>query len=108
MVILISNVANLASVGSKIVLERDWIIIVADGDDNKLATMNAFLRTIDLIALVVSPAFAGVLFDFINDETAAAVIGIWNVVSVFVEYYLLVLIYKEFPELSKKKIAKQR
>ena len=101
-----SNIANLASVGCKIVIERDWIVIVASGDENKLATMNSVFRTIDLTALVISPAFAGLIFDFASDEAAAATIGIWNVVSVFVEYYLLVRIYREFPDLSKEKNRK--
>ena len=92
---MIANIANLASVGCKIVIERDWIVIVASGDQNKLATMNSVFRTIDLTALVISPAFAGFIFDFASDEVAAATIGTWNVVSVFVEYYLLVKIYKE-------------
>ena len=102
-VILVSNVANLASVGCKIVIERDWIVIVASGDENRLATMNSVFRTIDLTALVISPAFAGIIFDFASDEAAAATIGIWNVVSVFVEYFLLVKIYREFPDLAKAK-----
>ena len=70
--------------------------------------MNAVFRTIDLTALVISPAIAGIIFDFINDEAAAALIGVWNVVSVFVEYYLLVLIYKEFPDLARAKLVEER
>ena len=102
-IILVSDVANLASVGCKIVIERDWIVVVASGDDNKLATMNAVFRTIDLTALVLSPAFAGLIFDFASDAAVALTIGIWNIVSVVVEYYLLILIYREFPDLAKDK-----
>ena len=99
-VILIAGIANLASVGSKIVVEKDWIVVVAGDDDNRLATMNAVFRTIDLTALVLSPSFAGLIFDFVSTEAAAAVIGIWNVISVAVEYTMLVLIYKEFSALA--------
>ena len=102
-IILVSDVANLASVGCKIVIERDWIVVVASGDDNKLATMNAVFRTIDLTALVLSPAFAGLIFDFASDAAVALAIGIWNIVSVVLEYYLLILIYREFPDLAKDK-----
>ena len=100
---MVSNIANLASLGCKIVIERDWIVIVASGDQNKLAAMNSVFRTIDLTALVISPAFAGIIFDFASDAAAAAIIGTWNVVSVFVEYYLLVKIYREFPDLAIEK-----
>ena len=77
--------------------------MVAAGNENKLATMNAVFRTIDLTALVISPSVAGFIFDFASDEAAAAVIGIWNLISVFIEYYLLILIYQEFPDLSNDK-----
>ena len=90
--------------GCKIVIERDWIVIVASGDENKLAKMNAVFRTIDLTANVLSPTLAGLIFDFAGDEAAAATIGIWNLVSVVVEYYLLTLIYRDFPDLAKEKI----
>lgn len=69
--------------------------------------MNAVFRTIDLTALVLSPSFAGLIFDFASAEVTAAVIGIWNLVSVVVEYTMLILIYKKFPELAHdKKIDK--
>ena len=89
-------------------VEKDWIVAVADGDDNRLANMNAVFRTIDLTALVLSPSFAGLIFQFVSTEAAAAVIGIWNLVSVVIEYAMLVLIYKEFSALSHdKKIDKR-
>ena len=102
-VILIANVGSLASVGQKIVVEKDWIVVVAGNNDNRLATMNAVFRTIDLTALVLSPSFAGLIFDFASAEVTAAVIGIWNLLSVVVEYTMLILIYKKFPELSHDK-----
>ena len=84
-------------------VEKDWIIVVAGDDDNRLAKMNAVFRTIDLTALVLSPSVAGIIFDFVSTEAAAAVIGIWNLVSVLIEYTLLILIYKEFPALANDK-----
>ena len=88
-------------------VEKDWIVVVAGGDEDRLATMNAVFRTIDLTALVLSPSFAGLIFDFASPEVTAAVIGIWNLVSVAVEYTMLILIYKKFPELAKDKIIDQ-
>ena len=105
--IAIANFANLASIGQKIVVEKDWIVVVAGGDEDRLATMNAVFRTIDLTALVLSPSFAGLIFDFASAEVTAAVIGIWNLVSVVVEYTMLIIIYKKFPELAKDKIIDQ-
>ena len=101
--ISIANVGNLASVGQKIVVEKDWIVVVAGDNENRLASMNAVFRTIDLTALVLSPSFAGLIFDFASNEVTAAVIGIWNLVSVVLEYTLLILIYNKFPGLAEAK-----
>ena len=49
--ITLATLANLASVGSKIVLEKDWTVVVAMDDPDKLASMNAVLRTLDLTTL---------------------------------------------------------
>lgn len=43
-VIVVADVANLASVGSKIVVERDWIVVIAGKDSNRLASINAVFR----------------------------------------------------------------
>ena len=50
-VITLATLANLASVGSKIVLEKDWTVVVAMGDPEQLASMNAVFRTLDLTTL---------------------------------------------------------
>ena len=50
-VITLATFANLASVGSKIVLEKDWTVVVAMDDPEQLASMNAVFRTIDLTTL---------------------------------------------------------
>ena len=103
LVILISAVANLASVGCKITIEKDWIVIMADGSEERLAQMNAVFRTIDLTCLIVAPMIAGFLFDFASTQIAAATIAAWNVLSVCLEYYLILIIYRDFPALSATK-----
>lgn len=101
-VIFVAMVANLAAVGSKIVVEKDWIVVIARGDNNRLAQINSVFRTIDLTCLVLSPMVAGLLFDFISTGFTAVFIACWNVVSVCFEYWLLAQIYKDFPGLAHK------
>jgi hypothetical protein len=36
-VILLAVVADLASVGSRIAVEKDWIVVIADNDNDQLA-----------------------------------------------------------------------
>jgi len=95
-------VSTLASVGSKIVVEKDWIVVIAGGDDDKLARLNSIFRTIDLVCLTAGPTLAGLLFEYTNYVITAIFIGGWNVCSVIFEYLLLASIYKQFPALAKK------
>ena len=37
---ILALVAHLASTGSKIVVEKDWIVVIAGGDEDKLAKLN--------------------------------------------------------------------
>ena len=102
-VILISILANLASLGCKITIEKDWIVVMTAGDETRLASMNAVFTTINLAALVLSPMFSGLLFHLANQEVVALAIGLWNIVSIFIEYYLMISIYNDHPELAMKK-----
>ena len=103
--ISIAIVSTLASMGSKIVVEKDWIVVIAGGDSDRLATMNSIFRTIDLICLTLTPTLAGILFSYTSYLICAVFIGAWNVISVFLEFLLLVSIYQEFPALSHIKPA---
>ena len=47
--ILLALVSDLASSGSKIVLEKDWIVVIAGGSSDKLASLNSIFRTIDQV-----------------------------------------------------------
>lgn len=102
-VMILALIASLASTGSRIVVEKDWIVIISQGDQNRLAHMNAVFRTIDLTCLTATPVLAGLLFTYINYVVTAAVIGVWNLVSVVLEYLLLITIYRQFPQLAKEK-----
>ena len=101
-------VSHLASSGSKIVVEKDWIVVIAGGDDDRLAKLNSIFRTIDLICLNLSPALAGLLFSYTSYSFTALIILIWNVLSVVLEYYLLVSIYDQFGNLAKKQTVKEK
>lgn len=57
--IIFAVIANLASVGTKIAVEKDWVVVIAGGNSDKLAKMNATFRTIDLLCLLVAPLLAG-------------------------------------------------
>ncbi len=101
-VIFAANIANLASLGSKIVVEKDWIVVISGGNKNRyvcvrcdytgsfpptlkmlvsLANMNAVFRTIDLTCYVLAPAATGALFQALGNKGTAVFIAVWNIVS---------------------------
>ena len=93
--------ANLASSGSRVVVEKDWVVVISGGSQENLARLNSAFRTIDLVCLGVSPVLAGLGFSQSYVATAMA-IGCWNLVSVLLEYWLLTSIYRQFASLASK------
>ncbi|ODM98129.1 Solute carrier family 40 member 1 [Orchesella cincta] len=103
-IIFVSVIAKLASVTSDIAIERDWIVILTDGDESSLATMNSVMRTIDLTTKILAPLAIGTLLTYWSQMSGAIFIAIWNLISGFVEIYLLVIIYGDIPQLRLKHI----
>ncbi len=94
---LLAVVVDLATVGSRITVEKDWIVVISDQDKDQLAKINSAFRMIDLLCLLVASASFGSIFDFLGTLWAAVFIASCNLVSVAVEYQLLISIYNEFP-----------
>jgi len=103
--ILLAAVARLASCGTNIIIQKDWIVVVAGGDTDKLATMNSILRTIELTTYAIAPAVAGCLFTILGFGLTGLVIAGWNVLSVCLEYCLLARIYRKHPGLAAKQVG---
>jgi len=101
--ILLASVARLASSGTNIIIQKDWVVVIADGDNDLLAKMNSILRTIELVTYMLAPAAAGQLFTFLGFGLTGILIAGWNVGSVCLEYLLLALIYRKYPALARKK-----
>lgn len=98
-IILIAVIAQLASTGNTIAVEKDWIAEICGTDKDLLATTSAILKSIDLITNIVAPIATGQIMTYASTEIGAIFIGGWNVISVFVEYYLLWKVYTVVPAL---------
>merc|ERR1719184_30542 len=103
--IMLAAVARLASCGTNIIIQKDWIVVVAGGDTDKLATMNSILRTIELTTYAIAPAVAGCLFTLLGFGLTGLVIAGWNVLSVCLEYCFLARIYRKHPGLAAKQVG---
>jgi len=98
-VISLAALAELAALGDRIVIERDWVVAIARTDD-ELARMNVVFQSIDLGCETVVTVFVGLLINFAGIASTAVILTCWNMVSACCEYYLLSLVYKEYPFLS--------
>lgn len=65
--------------------------------------MTSTLRRIDLATKILAPIATGQIMYFTEMRIGAVFIGGWNVVTVFLEYYLIWKVYNTVPALSKKK-----
>jgi len=103
--IILASMARLASSGVNIIIQKDWIVVIAENDTDRLAKMNSILRTIELTTYMLAPAAAGQLFTYLGFVLTGVFIAAWNVASVCLEYLLLTLIYKKYPKLAAFKAA---
>jgi len=103
--IIFASIARLASSGVNIIIQKDWIVVIAEDDTDRLAKMNSILRTIELTTYMLAPAAAGLLFTHLGFVVTGIVIAAWNLVSVSLEYLLLLLIYRKYPKLASFKVS---
>ena len=129
--IMFNVISTLASMTTKIAIERDWVIVIAKSEhDNSsiekdlegeskeengkrfkenLANINATVRRFDLSTAIISPMVAGAIMSFLRitprfncTVLSALFFAIWNVLSFFVEYNLLSSVYSDVTELKKE------
>ena len=71
-----------------------------------ISEMSALLRRIDLTTKLVAPVLTGQIITYGSLLIGALFISIWNLISMVLEYNLLLSVYKSCPELSYKKQIK--
>ncbi|KAK8384993.1 hypothetical protein O3P69_014512 [Scylla paramamosain] len=102
-VILTACVAQIGTLGSKLAIEKDWILVICGRDKTQLARMNSVLRTVDLSTEVLAPVIVGAVMTSFGLMVGGIVIAAWNVGSLLVEYGLLHHLFYSNPHLQKSK-----
>ncbi|CAG9530923.1 unnamed protein product [Cercopithifilaria johnstoni] len=98
--IITCSVGCLASEMEKMAFTKDWIVVIIKKDNSSLSAANAWMKTIDLSSSVVSPFAAGYIINSISYRFACLIFVVWNLVSVFMEAYIIIKVYKAVPELA--------
>ncbi|RMY74967.1 hypothetical protein D0863_02898 [Hortaea werneckii] len=101
---LLAAAEKLGSVMNTIAVERDWVVAIASGSDDRLATLNAQMRRIDLFCKLAGPLVISFV-DAASTKLAIVVTGSMTCASVLVEYFTIAKVYYKVPELSNLKEA---
>ncbi|KAL5260918.1 hypothetical protein ACHWQZ_G006831 [Mnemiopsis leidyi] len=102
LVTILGIVSTLSSSATKMIMERDWIVVLSKQDTDMLSEINAMMRRIDQVCLLLAPIVAGAFMTALDTTWAAGLIAVWNVVSFFFEYTLLRTVHTRVPELAQK------
>lgn len=96
-------VAVLSTLAGTILIEREWVVVISEGHPTEVLTnMNSIIRRIDLVCKLVAPVVAGFLTSFVSLTASAIFLVSWNLISVCLQYWLLISVYKGIPALAKK------
>ncbi|OAQ92136.1 iron-regulated transporter [Purpureocillium lilacinum] len=97
---VLACVEKLAAMANLVAVERDWVVVMTEGDENWRRVVNARMRRIDLFCKLLGPLFISLV------TAASTLIAIWtvlgmNVASVLVEYICIARVYKSVPALQR-------
>lgn len=100
-------VEKLCSILNLVSVEKDWVIVVSEGNPKVLQVMNAQMRRIDLLCKLFGPLFIAMI-DAYSSRVAIIVNFAMNAASIAVEYFAIARVYYEVPELQETKAKPQR
>jgi len=92
-----------------ICIERNWVVLVANGDEAALTSMNVAIRRIDLMALTLGPFLFGIALQNMSSEALKVQFGCWLTVGAFLtgvpEDFLIRKAYYSDPNLSRESLG---
>ena len=90
--------AALGAAGAAVSVEREWSAALAGGDSAALASLNAGMRRIDLVALVAAPAVVGAVLSSAGPSAGTALVAGAAAVAVAPQLALLALAQRLAPD----------
>uniref|UniRef100_A0A914D0T2 Solute carrier family 40 member n=1 Tax=Acrobeloides nanus TaxID=290746 RepID=A0A914D0T2_9BILA len=99
------SISRLAATCERIGLTKDWAVVLVKREQNtSLSEINSTLTIIDQLSFVISPLIVSFMLKYLGYFISAFIIVGWNLFAWIVSRYLLVAIYDEIPELTKRAI----
>lgn len=105
--VILTNISGaigvLSTLAGTILIEREWVVVISEGQPpNVLTEMNSVIRRIDLICKLFAPVLTGFIISFISLKASALALSLWNVISVCLQYWLLMSVYNGIPALRER------
>ncbi|KAF1851565.1 Utp11-domain-containing protein [Cucurbitaria berberidis CBS 394.84] len=100
--VVLACVEKLGSVANTVSIERDWIIVVSDSLHLDRQELNSTMRRIDLVCKLIAPVGIGLL-DGYSTRVAIWVVFGQKAMSVLIEYFAIVQVYKAVLNLAHKR-----
>ncbi|KAL0450952.1 UNVERIFIED_CONTAM: Solute carrier family 40 member 2 [Sesamum latifolium] len=93
-------VGVLSTLAGTILVEREWVVVISEGQPPEVLTkMNSMIRRIDLSCKLFAPVVTGFIISFVSLTASAMTLALWNVLSVCLQYWLLMSVYNGIPSL---------
>ncbi|KAL9113256.1 MAG: hypothetical protein Q9227_002591 [Pyrenula ochraceoflavens] len=97
---VLACIEKLCAVGNLVSVERDWVVILTEGNERSRQVLNARMRRIDLSCKLLGP----LVISLING--ASTIVAIWTTLgfsaaSIVVEYICIAQVYKMVPALQR-------
>ncbi|KAI3474256.1 hypothetical protein Pfo_029044 [Paulownia fortunei] len=103
-------VGVLSTLAGTILVEREWVVVISEGQPPAVLTkMNSIIRRIDLSCKLFAPVVTGFIISFVSLTASAMTLALWNILSVRLQYWLLMSVHNGIPglrEISQKRVSR--
>lgn len=79
----------MSKAAGSVVLQKDWLVVIADQDSNKLRKLNSVTTLIDQVANCISAIPTLILWDFTNIRVICFFVVGYNVIGCFAEILIM-------------------
>ncbi|AEO66491.1 uncharacterized protein THITE_128637 [Thermothielavioides terrestris NRRL 8126] len=98
--VVLACVEKLAAGVNLVSVERDWVVVITEGDEDARRTMNARMRRIDLFCKLLGPLSVALIAAASVPAAVLLTLGM-NLASVLVEYYCIETVFRRVPTLRR-------
>ncbi|KAL5740283.1 hypothetical protein ACOSQ2_029463 [Xanthoceras sorbifolium] len=103
--VILTNISGatgvISTLAGTILVEREWVVVISEDDPPEVLTkMNSIIRRIDLTCKLLAPVITGFIISFVSLKASAMTLALWTTITVWVEYWLFMSVYKGIPALG--------